>query len=373
MRPRIEKLTIKGFKTIRELKDFDLKPLTILIGANGAGKSNFISFFKIMAHVMHEQLGLYVAKYAAGASNLLFDGKRTSPFEGAISINDGEWHNEYFFTLVFAANDTLVFGKEGYCYSTLNYDSKPLTWANGAVESNFAKYANESTPTSATDMKAAYKTYQLIQKIWVRQFHNTSFTSGIRAKSDISKTLYLEDEGANLPAFLYGLKTRQPQYYQRIVETTRLILPFFYDYVLEPEGQGILLRWKEKNSDMLFSANMAADGMLRTMALVALLLQPEASLPDVLIIDEPELGLHPYAIEILGGLLKGASKLIQVIIATQSAQLIDCFEPEDVVVVERKNRESTFTRLSGTKLEGWLEDYSLSELWRKNVIGGRPQ
>ena len=172
--------------------------------------------------------------------------------------------------------------------------------------------------------------------------------------------------------FLWRLKRQENKYYQRIIETTRLILPFFADFELEPEKGSLLLSWRERNSDRVFNASQAADGMLRIIALVTLLLQPERDLPGVLILDEPELGLHPYAINIIGGLIRSASIKTQVIVATQSMPLIDCFEPQNVVVVERQERESKFQRLDDKALRDWLKNYSLSELWEKNVIGGRP-
>jgi predicted ATPase len=133
-----------------------------------------------------------------------------------------------------------------------------------------------------------------------------------------------------------------------------------------------MLQWRERRTDAIFSSYQASDGTLRAMALVALLLRPETELPDIIILDEPELGLHPYAMNIIAGLIQSISHRTQIIIATQSPFLIDCFQPEDIIVVERKNRESIFHRLEPEKLQDWLEDYSLSELWHKNVIGGRP-
>ena len=153
------------------------------------------------------------------------------------------------------------------------------------------------------------------------------------------------------------------------------MLPFFADFELEPEHDHLILQWREQNSDQIFDVSQASDGMLRTIALVTLLLLPTDELPDVLILDEPELGLHPFAINAIGGLIKAASIKIQVIIATQSTALVDCFDPEDIVVVERNERngrESVFRHLDSENLEGWLEDYSLAELWQKNVLGGRP-
>jgi predicted ATPase len=182
----------------------------------------------------------------------------------------------------------------------------------------------------------------------------------------------LKEDSGNLAPFLYRLQQTQPLYYQRIVETIRLMLPFFADFELQPEYGHLLLRWREVGSDQVFGVWQAADGMLRAMALVALLRQPEEDLPDILILDEPELGLHPYAIELLAAMLRSASHHVQVIVATQSVSLVDRFEPHDIVVVDRVGRESRFRRLNDDELADWREDYTLSELWETNVLGGRP-
>ena len=206
----------------------------------------------------------------------------------------------------------------------------------------------------------------------MHQFHNTSDTARLRSKWSMNDHRWLKEDAANIAPVLLRLREDDNQCYQRIVDTIRLILPFFSDFELEPQNGYLLLNWRERNSDRVFSVSQASDGMLRVIALVTLLLQPERDLPDVLILDEPELGLHPYAITIVGGLIRAAATRIQVIVATQSLPLVDCFEPTDIVVVEREGRSSSFRRLEIDALKEWLEDYSLSELWEKNVIGGRP-
>ena len=108
------------------------------------------------------------------------------------------------------------------------------------------------------------------------------------------------------------------------------------------------------------------------MALTALLLQPEPELPGMVVVDEPEIGLHPYAVSVIASLLKKASHHAQLIIATQSPLLLDECEPEDVVCVERREQESVFSRPNPDSLHEWLADYSLGEVWQKNVIGGGP-
>ena len=227
------------------------------------------------------------------------------------------------------------------------------------------KAAEQGQPTART-------IYNLLRRVISYQFHNTSETARIRRKWTLDEGRWLKEDAGNLAPFLFRLQSERPQYYRRIVETIRLILPFFADFELQPEFDRLLLRWRERGTDLIFNAGQAADGMLRILALVSLLQQPELDLPDVLILDEPELGLHPYAIEIVAGLIQAASKHVQVMLATQSVSLIDRFAPEDIVVVDRLDRESTFRRLGSAALKEWMETYTLSELWEKNVIGGRP-
>jgi predicted ATPase len=368
MRNRLQKLTLRGFKTIRDLEDFEPGALTVLIGPNGAGKSNFISFFRMLSWALASPGGLQIhVAELGGASALLHDGPEvTREIEAHLTITTDAGENEYMFRLVYAAGDTLIFTDEQYRFSRTSFpgraDWRPLD--AGHRESRLMDAAS-GDPTAKTILV-------LLRRMIVYQFHNTSATARMRGKWDVEDSRWLKEDGANIAPFLYRLHNGDPKSYQRIVDTLRLVLPFFADFVFEPSYGKLLLSWREENCDRVFNASQAADGMLRAMAIVTLLLQPERDLPDVLILDEPELGLHPYAINVVGGLIRSAATNTQVIVATQSMPLVDCFKPEEVVVVERKDRESELRRLDTGKLQEWLEDYSLSELWEKNVIGGRP-
>ena len=368
MRNRLDRITIRGFKTIAELENFEPGPLTALIGPNGVGKSNFIAFFRMMSWALadHGNLRFFVSE-RGGASKLLHDGpSRTREIEAELTIRTDAGENQYNFRLFYAADDQLIFADERYRFSRAAFGS-PAPW-----RSTGSGHHDPQLLTHAVSDDTARVVRTLLQRIVVYQFHNTSDTARIRSKWSLSDDRFLKEDGANLAPVLYRLRETDRCCYQRIVDTARLILPFFSDFVLEPDGYSLLLQWRERNSDEIFSVSQASDGMLRVLALVALLLQPEEGLPDVMILDEPELGLHPYAINIIGGLISAAAARIQIILATQSMALIDCFNPEDVVVVEREGRGSVFRRLSSEALDVWLEDYSLSELWEKNVIGGRP-
>ena len=175
--------------------------------------------------------------------------------------------------------------------------------------------------------------------------------------------------------FLYYLREKHESSYSLIRRTVQRVAPFFDDFALAPQQLNedkIRLEWRHKGTDAHFDAASLSDGSLRFIALATLLLQPESLRPSVILLDEPELGLHPYAITMLASLLKQAATQTQIILATQSPFLLDHFEPGDVLVADRVNGRTQLTRLDTASLETWLQDYSLGQLWEKNEIGGRP-
>ena len=367
MRDRLEAITLRGFKTIQGLENFRPRSLTILIGPNGVGKSNFISFFRMMSWALANQdnLALYVGQQG-GASKLLHDGpNRTREIEAELTVRSDVGENQYAFRLFFAAGDTLIFADERYRFSRTGGGVAP--W-----QETGAGHSGPQLPAKAGADMTARVILDILRRIVVYQFHDTSDTARIRSRWVVNDNRYLKEDAGNIAPFLLRLRERENWHYRRIVDNIRLILPFFSDFELIDEYGHILLAWRELGSDQVFDASQASDGMLRVIALVALLLQPGESLPDVLVLDEPELGLHPYAITVVAGLIGAVANSVQVIVATQSTALVDCFEPEDIVVVEREDRKSVFRHLDSEKLGEWLEDYSLSELWEKNVLGGQP-
>ena len=369
MMNRLHAITLKGFKTIQELNGFEPGPLTVLIGPNGAGKSNFISFFRMMSWMLADpdHLQVHVAQQG-GAGKLLHDGPDvTREIEAQLTIETNSGEDQYQFRLFHAAGDTLIFADERYRFSRRGSYNVARWRETGAGHRTPQLLDRSSRDNTARFIRT------VLQRIVVYQFHNTSATARIRSKWSTNDNRYLKEDAGNIAPFLLRMREEEGNYYQRIVDTVRLILPFFSDFELESENGHLLLAWRERNSDQVFDVSQASDGMLRVIALVALLLQSEKSLPDVLILDEPELGLHPYAITVVGGLIRAVSVKAQVIVATQSAALVDCFEAADIVVVEREGRKSVFRRLDAEVLGNWLEDYTrLSELWDKNVLGGRP-
>jgi predicted ATPase len=363
---QITSLSIQGYKSIKKL-DFTPSSLNVLIGANGAGKSNFISFFRMLSWMLGSPANLqeYIAKNG-WASSFLYDGPQTThDIVGHIVLETETGENEYCFCLTYAAGDTLIFTDEKYRFSGKRFSDKH-TWTTLAPMGHAEARLVESHDLTARTILG------FLRSCVVYQFHNTSFSSRIRGSWTVSDNRWLKEDGANLAPFLYRLYENQPDYYKRIVEYLRLSVPFFADFVFAPMYSKILLQWREVGSDVVFDASSASDGMLRYIALVALLGQPALDMPDILILDEPELGLHPYAINVIAGLVKAASKHIQIILATQSPVLIDSFLPEDIIVLNRVGRETVFKPQNSESLKDWLESYTISELWEKNVLGGRP-
>ncbi len=307
VRTGLTTVSLSGFKSIRELNDFQPGPISVLIGPNGAGKSNLISFFRFLSWAVTPpgQLQHHVG-VLGGASALLHDGpQRTRDIEAKLRITTPRGHNDYEFRLAWAAGDTLIYTDERYRFAPLDIagQAKWTVLGAGHKEPKLIEHAESGQKTAATILA-------LVRRMIVHQFHNTSETARIRQKWSVDESAWLKEDAGNLAPFLFRLRREEPAYYQRIIRTIRLALPFFADFVLEPEAGRILLRWQELGSDYVFSAGQAADGMLRLLALIALLQQPEKKLPGVLILDEPELGLHPYGLEVLASLIRAASRFV---------------------------------------------------------------
>jgi predicted ATPase len=215
---------------------------------------------------------------------------------------------------------------------------------------------------------------QYLNTLKIYHFHDTSITAALRSSCNVNDNRYLKENGSNLPAFLYHLKQKHNQNFIRIERVIQSVVPFFERFDLQPDNNNITeisLVWTEKNhADNYFDATNFSDGTIRFIALVTLLLQP--NLPKTIIIDEPELGLHPFAINKLAGLIRKASASSQIIIATQSVELVNNFEPNEIIAVDRQNNQSVFNRLDKENLKDWLDNYSIGELWNKNIIGARP-
>ncbi len=355
----IDKMLIKGFKSIKSC-EIDLGRINILIGGNGSGKSNFISSFELLQHVVDGNLQSYVTK-KGGPDVIAYCGTK---FTEEIDLEYYFGDNGYQLKLSPTNDNQFMIEEENY-YSNLkgNYNI-----GGGYLESRWKK-------------GTGYEIDKYVQPILSEQrwkiyhFHDTSDSAHLKQLQGINDNMYLAPDARNIAAFLYMLQNVYPENYNRIVEVIRMAAPFFDSFILRPnpeQKQMIRLEWKDISSDKPFIASQISDGTLRFICLATLFLQPEEYMPDVILLDEPELGLHPFAILLLGELIKKASINHQLIVSTQSVELLNMFSPEEVIVVDHKENASQLKRLNTPELKNWLSDYSMGDLWKMNILGGRP-
>ena len=366
---KLRRVTLKGFKSIKGM-DLELKNLNVLIGANGAGKSNLVSFFKLLNEMTAGRLQQFIGSTGRAQSILHYGPKVTPQLEARLEFDTEKGVNTYEMRLFHAAGDTLVYAEENLSFHRIGSpEPKPLSLGSGHQETQIGQAADDG------ELRAKVIRH-LLNHCRVYHFHDTSATARVRQYCYAGDNRWLMHDAGNLAAFLLRLREENDgSVYRRIVSTVQLIAPFFDDFDLEPTGPGkkdVILNWRDKGTDQVFGPHQLSDGTLRAACLVTLLMQPENELPDLIVVDEPELGLHPYALNVIAALFKKASNHTQLLVSTQSSPFLDNFEPDDVIVVGREGKESWFTRPDPAKLEAWLDEYSLGEVWEKNVIGGGP-
>ncbi|MDR2172368.1 MAG: AAA family ATPase [Planctomycetaceae bacterium] len=353
----LNKLTIRGFKSIRELTNFELGKLNVLVGANGSGKSNLISFFKMLTDMLDGNLDDYVRENG-GISNILYNGRKTTQ---KMQFETQSSPLKYRFTIKPDTNEGFVLTDEAYCY--------PCEMNNWRVINN-GHAINDRRNCNSNDKRYIYDT----MKSWqIYHFHDTSATAPVRGWEIVEDNKKLRSNASNLAAFLLRLREDADDCYREILNVCKLVMPYFKDFLLnvkefgkDKEIKKVSLSWRTKNSDFPMQSYHLSDGSIRFICLAVALLQSNP--PSMLIIDEPELGLHPEAIRIIGELINNAKKQTQIIVATQSPLLIDQFAIKDIVTVIRKDDQSVFERLKQKDFKKWLENYSLGELWTKNVL-----
>jgi predicted ATPase len=361
-------LRLAGWKSIRDA-EIEFRPLNVLIGANGSGKSNLVSFFKLMNEMRGGRFQVYVGK-SGGAKSLLHYGSiQTTAIEAEFRFATDLGQSTYSFRLVPTNDNSLIFDEEKLADSVMANRSR-----SGHRESHLDVVYDRDILSDDLHRRGEF-IRRYLNRCQVFHFHDTSLLGPMRRDCLIDANRYLYPDAANLPAMLYLYRERYPTAYRRIVAAVKAVAPFFDDFILEPlrlNPRNIALHWQAKGSGYDFGPHQLSDGTLRAIALFTLLLQPEEDLPELIVLDEPELGLHPAALAVLADLVKATAQHSQLLIATQSTALIDHFEVDDIVTVNLREGCSTFERLDPERLKDWLAEYALSELWERNVIGGGP-
>ena len=355
---QISRMVLEGYKSIAEC-DIALGRMNVLIGANGAGKSNFIGFFRLINRILDQKLQIAVGEMGGPDAMLHYGRKKTEKLRAELYFGN----NGYRFDLQPTQDNRMMFAFEALWWNQLG-DWRPRS-------GHFETYADEQkTETRIYDFVVpAMRSWRLYH------FHDTSRSAMVKQVHGINDNLYLREDARNLAAFLFRLKNHHEGHYRRIVKAVQLVAPFFGDFHLRPSvdnAEKIQLEWTETGQDVPFTASALSDGTLRFICLATVLMQPEHFVPAAILIDEPELGLHPFAIVVLGGLMKSAAERHQLIVSTQSVELVNNFEAEDLIIVDKHADASILRRADSASLGDWLADYSLGELWKKNLLGGRP-
>jgi predicted ATPase len=366
---RIENLHVMGFKTFADAT-IDLKNCNVLIGGYGAGKSNLLSLLKLLRALARGELQAFV-ETAGRANDILrraIPPTRTLKIDLDLRTTTGK--SSYRLLAERTEDDRLLIRSEEIEPFDLNGQSLGAEGHTNPVR--------ESVLSEAAHLPGERKLFppvQLLTRLRVFHFAETAIAAPAAYECDFTDNRELREDGGNLAAYLSYLQNYQHTAYRRIVATIRQALSGFGDFVLQPSAPNpprIRLRWRMKGMEGDFGAHQLSDGTLRFMLLTTLLGQPPDQLPKIIAIDEPELGLHPAALNLIVSLIRVASHHCQVVVATQSAALVDYFEPEDVIVVHRQEGASTLESLSQDRLQEWLKEYTLGQLWEKNVVGGGP-
>jgi predicted ATPase len=360
----VRAVEVEGHTSIRDAR-VELGRVNVLIGANGAGKSNFIRVLELLGRIVDKQLALYVRR--SGGASLLFN-RSTSARRIRLKLDSVP--ASYEAVLEPSVDDGVYFAQE-ILYPKEGDPASAVTFADGDSET----FLYRAPEIFGLGHEITSPVIKGLRGCRVYHFHDTGPQSTIKAPAPTADNLAVHGDGRNVASVLARLRdsddSEDVAAYRRISGVVRQVAPFFRDFVLEPErSDRIRLRWREADSDTVFSAHQMSDGTLRFVCLATLLLQPK--LPALVVVDEPELGLHLYGITQLAGLIRQASERSQVLLATQSVTLVNEFDLDDLIVVEREDGASTFSRPDRDRLTAWLDDYSLGELWQKNVIGGRP-
>ena len=372
---KIDSVHICGFRSLADVELPGLSDATVLIGANGSGKSNFIRFFEMLSWMLRSrQLGEFVERQG-GADDQLYGGNTTTPrMQAEILLRTERGRNDYRFALSYAHPDRLIFTDEAFRFHS-NTVSTEAPWqylGSGYREAEIVEAAY-SANSGDFNQRTARVIVNLLRSCSVYQFHDTSDSSNFKKRWDVGDNNVLRTHGGNLAAVLHRLEHEDIKRFETICRHISRVLPVFDRFQIEESYGKVSLRWKAKGMDKTLGAHLTSDGSLRFFALVTLLNLPPEMLPAILLLDEPELGLHPAAVALVGDMIKALAEKRQIIVATQSPLLVDVFDLSEIVVLELRDGQTQFKRLDPDAYRVWLDDnFTTGELWQKNLLGGRP-
>ena len=369
---RIESVTIRGFRSLADFAISEMPNAAVLIGANGSGKSNFIRFFEMVSWMLRPRNLAEFIERQGGADDQLFRGSRRTPrLEAEINLRTESGRYDYGFALSYAHPDRFFFSEERFRFSRTDYPGEAV-WESSVGGHREAMIVEAQYGGPNVNSTAGSVIVHLLRDCSTFQFHDTSDGSNFKKRWDVEDNNQLHSHGGNLAPILHRLEQEDIRRYETICRHIARVLPVFDRFAIERSYGKVSLRWKAKGTDKTFGAHLTSDGSLRFFALVTLLNLPSEMLPSVLLLDEPELGLHPAAVALVGGMIKALAAQRQVIVATQSPLLVDAFDLSEIFVLELEDGQTKVRKHCKSEYQHWLEEYSTGELWQKNLLGGRP-
>ena len=356
---RIESVHIKGFRSFADVTLNGLGSPTVLLGPNGAGKSNLMCFFGLLRAMSRLEVGKFVLQ-EGGANDQLFAGSKQTPqIDASVSVQTKFGYSKFSFALKYTGDDRLAVTNEQISFGTIGVDA--LRHVDYKMESGFFGGNERAT-----------KVAELLGDCWCYQFHDTSRGAPIKKRRDVKDNWRLLEHGGNLAPVLLRLRAHHSDKYELICRHIRRVLPEFDEFQIEEDYGKTILRWRGRTTGQTFGAHLTSDGSLRCFCLLTLLNLPDEMLPRIILLDEPELGLHPFATSLVSHMVKSLSQRRQVIVATQSPHFVDAFGLDDIVVLEVRDGRTQVKRVNEGDYSQWLDDHSSGDLWWSNLLGGYP-
>ena len=367
---RIESLHVKGFRSLADVRIADLPNPAVLLGANGSGKSNVLRFLEMVTAMLQGRGLAHFVQYHGGADDQLFHGSATTRrIDASLGLRTEAGRHEYRFGLEHAQPDRLLFSEEALGFGD---DARSMVWHRFGGGHDDARLPYSRVGVDGARESPAERFKGFFERCVVHQFHDTSGTSPFKVRWDAEESFRLLPHGGNLASVLLHLSRRDKDRFDAICYYVSRILPGFRCFEIEEAYGKTLLRWQASGSRKTFGPHLTSDGTLRFLALVTLLNLPSEVLPNIVLVDEPELGLHASAITLIAEMVKSVALKRQVVVATQSPIFVDFFDPEALVVLDLDGGKTLVRRPAELDLGQWLEEYTTGEIWRKNLIGGRP-
>lgn len=361
----LKSFKVVNFKNFKEINLEQLNNLTTLIGSNGVGKSNFLSIIDFISSAFHDGIEVYFSN-------------KGIKFQDCIH----QWNLENKISIVLRFEDKST--REDYSYQfTLEYDIKS---GFNIIDEQFSnnndgthrEYENQGL--TSLNLKNSFdlsepeqRVKNFLSQVVGYSFYNTSLFNSSLQFVNKSNNVYLLPNGENMSSLLYLLKSKYPVSYKRITDVLKLVIKPFEDFYFIEEGHNTVLKFKMQGLNYPVSIKSLSDGTIRFIILSLLLNLPINLRPNLVLLEEPEVALHPVAVNILGDLIESYSADSQIMIATQSPYLLDRLSISSIYILSINNKNETEVQhIDKEKLKDWLKKYSLSEIWLMSIFGGGP-